>query len=552
MQKFFRRLDEIAQINQENKLAGWLERIAFVFLVLMVLAAPHSIAATQTAWLLGMTAQIARLFIKPRPRLVRTPLDAALWAFFFWSLLTSIFSYAPDISLDKMRGVALFLIFYTVVNIVKNSRAVCFLALALIASCMVNVLYTGYERVAGRGVEIYGVAADGPLAKLTLRDGDTILRADGKKVATPEDLLEKVERGEIVKIEFYRPDYYLIVDLKRENLLAGAGSAAEKLGFQSWKKSRNWRSMGFYGHWTTYAEVLQLVASLTFGLLIAAIAGNKYSTQRRRDAEKNKTKKEGEQSPLFSYFLISLLSLCLGGMLFALLLTATRASQAGFLAAAFAIVLLVGNRKMLLALAAAILPLAILGFIILQQSRNVGFVDEKDVSTQYRQTIYREGFELWTADARNFLLGVGMDSIKRYAGEWRLFDDGRLPMGHFHSTPLQLVVERGLPALLLWLWIVWIYGRILLRGIQDSRFKIQDSRFKIQDLRFKISNSKTENPKSEIPNPKSETGVLLGSFGALVGFFAGGAVHYNLGDQEVAMIFFLLMGLSVKLISIKV
>ena len=35
--------------------------------------------------------------------------------------------------------------------------------------------------------------------------------------------------------------------------------------------------------------------------------------------------------------------------------------------------------------------------------------------------------------------GVGMDSIKRYAKDWRLFDDGKLPTGHFHSTPLQLV-----------------------------------------------------------------------------------------------------------------
>ena len=33
----------------------------------------------------------------------------------------------------------------------------------------------------------------------------------------------------------------------------------------------------------------------------------------------------------------------------------------------------------------------------------------------------------------------------------------------------------------------------------------------------------------------------------MIGFFAGGAVHYNLGDAEVEMVFFMLMGLSVYL-----
>src|SRR4030095_13175687 len=102
-----------------------------------------------------------------------------------------------------------------------------------------------------------------------------------------------------------------------------------------------------------------------------------------------------------------------------------------------------------------------------------------------------------------------------------MFDDGRLNMGHFHSTPLNLVVERGLPALLLWLIILGVYARTLWRG-----------------LRY-------ENPKSKIQNLKSK-GILLGCLGGMVGFFASGLVHYNLGDQEVAMMFFLLMGIGLK------
>jgi O-antigen ligase len=109
-----------------------------------------------------------------------------------------------------------------------------------------------------------------------------------------------------------------------------------------------------------------------------------------------------------------------------------------------------------------------------------------------------------------------MDSIQRFWREWNLYDGGRLPRGHFHSTPLQLAVERGLPALLIWLWIAGIYTRTVLKGLKRNG---------IENWRRR--------------------GILLGSLGGLVGFFTSGLVHYNLGDQEVAMVFFLLMGFGV-------
>jgi len=536
MQEFLRKFDELAKIETTNTAAKWLERVAFVFLILMVLAAPHSIAASQTAWLCGMFAWVIRLFVKPRPRLFRTALDIPLWAFFGWSVVSSVFSYAPDISLNKLRGAALFLIFYFVVNNLRHARAVRFLALALIFSCMANVLWMPIQRIIGRGVEIHEVSKESPLAKAVLVDGDALLEANGKKLNAPEDLVAQIEQNESTKLKFYRPDFEFVVDVKRENLLGGA-NALEKLGIGSWKKSRNWRSSGFFGHYATYAEVLQLIASLAFGLFIAS-----FSTRRRRDAEEEKAKGKRQKAKfenIFSFFTFhfSLFTFfCLAAMSLALLLTVTRASQLAFLVSAVVIVIASGRRKLLLGLAAIILPIAIGGLIFLQQSRNVGFFDTKDDSTSYRQTIYREGFNLWTGNARNFFLGVGMDSIKRYAKDWHLFDDGRLPVGHFHSTPLQLVVERGLPALLIWLWIVWVYGRTLRRGLKlritnyELRISESDRQSKIQNLKSKI-----------------EIGIILGALGGLAGFFTSGLVHYNLGDQEVAMVFFILMGLSVFL-----
>ena len=98
-----------------------------------------------------------------------------------------------------------------------------------------------------------------------------------------------------------------------------------------------------------------------------------------------------------------------------------------------------------------------------------------------------------------------------------MYQGGMLPMGHFHSTPIQLLAERGLPALLIWLVVLALYGLTLLRGINIARH-----------------------------NGRWSFGVLLGCLGALVGFFVSGMVHYNLGDGEIAMLFYLLMGLGAK------
>jgi hypothetical protein len=450
-----------------------------------------------------------RLFIRPRPQLVRTPLDVPLWIFFGWSIVSSIFSYDPPTSFDRLRNVALFLIFYYVINLVRTKRTAVFLASTMILSAMVSVGWTPIERIIGRGVEISGVTAESPLTKALIKNGDTLLKINGKKINAPEDLAAEIAANELSKVTFYRPDYYLTVDVWRKNLLGGA-MAFERLGFTDWKRSRNWRSAGFYGHYTTFAEVLQLIASLTLGLFIASFGKRFLSRKRADDVEKQDTASGGRWTLI--------LAACLVAMAFALLLTVTRGSQLAFLISAACMIFIVGNRKMLLVSAAIILPVALGGLIFLQQSREVGFFDANDDSTKYRQTVYREGVNLWLENPRHFFLGVGMDSIKKYAAEWRLFDDGKLPMGHFHSTPIQLLVERGLPALLLWLWVLWVYARMLWRYLKSQMSDSEDWR---------------------------EIGIVLGCFGGLIGFLTAGLVHYNLGDAEVAMVFFMLMGLSV-------
>jgi O-antigen ligase len=160
-----------------------------------------------------------------------------------------------------------------------------------------------------------------------------------------------------------------------------------------------------------------------------------------------------------------------------------------------------------------VIPLILGGVLLLQQKRNVGFFDAKDQSTSWRELVWRESFQLLVSKPRHLLAGVGMDSIKGHWREWGLFDNGRQPIGHLHSNILQLAVERGIPALIVWLILLGAYARMLLKLTRE-------------------------------PN---SGGLALGALGGLAGFFASGLVHYNWGDSEVVMVVYFIMGLTLVL-----
>lgn len=493
------------EARASSRVVVWLDRAIIFWLFALTLSAPHSIAATQTAWLCGLLFWGARFLFRPRPRLPRTPVDYALLGFFILTVISSFFSYDQSTSIGKLRAASLFSIVYLIAGNISSKRVLRLLAFTLIASCMVNVFYTLGERAVGRGVRIEGVKADSPLKEAIfvredqtedptpIQNGDTLLEVDGRPVHSPEDLVaafasSNTTGSEFALVKIYRVEWMPVLKVPRGRLLDGE-AALDKLGIGSWSRGREWRAAGFYGHYTTYAEALQLIASLALGLFIAL------------------RKKSGLSGALLLLAIIGL-----GG---ALLLTVTRASWLAFLLSAFVIVLAGTSRRIAIAVAACALPVVLVGLFVLQQQRSVGFYDQKDQSITWRETVWREGFELLRSKPRHLLVGVGMDSIKSHWREWGLFDNGRLPVGHMHSTPLQLAVERGIPALLCWLALIVVYALTLLR-LARSR--------KVLDW--------------------VERGIVLGALGGLVGFVASGVVHYNFGDSEVVMIFYLIMGLS--------
>jgi O-antigen ligase len=498
------------EAQSKSRAAVWLDRIVVFWLFVFALSAPHSIAATQVAWSAGLLFWAARFVVRPRPRLFRTPVDYALLGLFILTFISSLLSYDADVSIGKLRAASLFTIVYLVAENVRSNRVLRLLALTLIVSCMVNVFYAFGERVVGRGLKVEGVAGVSPLRSgvfvaedgretLTpIQDGVTILEVDGKPLRSPDQLVAAL--GDTAKngaalLRIYRVEWMPTLRVARGQLLERS-TALEKLGLTSWGRGRDWRAAGFYGQYVTYAEALQLIASLVLGLFIAL------------------RKKRSRQG--------ALLAVAFAGMCGALLLTVTRASWLALLLSAFVITLvgmsrramLISRRAMMITVGLA-LPLVVAGLFVLQQQRQVGFYDQNDQSITWRETVWREGFDLLTASPRHMLVGVGMDSIKRHWREWGLFDNGRIPVGHMHSTPLQLAVERGIPVLLVWILLLAVYAGMLWRLARDAKVE-----------------------------GWIERGIVLGALGGLVGFISSGMVHYNLGDSEVAMIFYFIMGLS--------
>src|SRR4026208_1304052 len=262
------------------QISTWLERCILACLFIIAAFAPHSIAVTQAAWLLGMALWVVRFAFYPRPALFRSPVDYPLVGFFVLSGVSAVFSYSPFTSIGKMRAASLFTIVYLVAQNVTSRRIVRLLALTLIASCMGNMVLTAGQFAIGRGVKVQGVSASSPSAKAIFRTrtvnqptpivaGDIIWQVDGKRIATPDELAAALASGPTVAtVRIYRVEWMPELELPRGQLLPGT-TALEQLGISGWSPGRDWRATGFFNHWVTYSEVLQLIASLALGVCLA-------------------------------------------------------------------------------------------------------------------------------------------------------------------------------------------------------------------------------------------------------------------------------------------
>jgi len=501
----------------QSEAARWIERGIISALFLFALFAPHSIAVTQGAWLLGMLFWVIRFAFYPPPSTYRTPLDYPILTFFILTGISCIFSYEPLVSAGKLRAASLFTIVYLVAQNARGLRMVRWLAIALVTSCLVNVIFSLTEEALGKGVKVIGVTAESPLARamstprttaraVPIQSADTVYEVDGKRINTAEELATALAAGSgatTAKVKIYRVEWTPTLEVPRGQLLPGT-TAESQLGISGWKRGRDWRATGFYDHYTTYAEALQLITSLALGMFLVC------PLKRSRTG-------------------IALL-LAVVGLLMALGLTLTRASWAGFFLSLMLMLLLSVSRRTIALVVVCAIPIVIAGALFLQAKRNVTFVDQQDLSTTWRETVWREGYHLLMSKPRHLAFGIGMDSIKGHWREWGLFEGGKIPIGHMHSDFLEIALERGVPALIAWLWLLGAYGWMLYSLLRRLRCEpiSQNSKFAIRNSKFHWL----------------DRGIVLGAFGGLLGFVASGVVHYNWGDSEVVMIFYFIMALT--------
>lgn len=503
------------ETQTKGQVAKVVEGATVAFLFVFAAAAPDSIAATQSAWLVGLALWLARFVFNPRPRLHRTPIDYLVLGFFILTGLSSFVSYEPIVSIGKLRAASLFTIIYLFAENVPSLKVARLLACTLISAGVVSVFYTGGERLVGRGVKVYGMSEKSPLYQAGVRDGDTLLEVDGQKLTDPQELVNALALTDKrpAAVLTYRHELQPVFKVPRGTALPGS-EPLDQLGIGSWSRGRDWRASGFYGQFVSYAEVLQLIIALTLGLFGSL--------------------------PIRRSLAGALLLAALAGFGFALLLTVTRASWLGCLVSTLVILLLsIGRRAMILVVLMAI-PLILAGLLVLQQKRNVAFIDQADQSTTWRETVWREGANLLVSKPRHLLIGIGMDSLKRHWRQWGMFARGRIPVGHMHSNLLQIALERGLPALILWLTFLFVYARTLWRSLLHVRGGSLSDGAGGKDLGRRALLEWLNNSRITW----LDRGILLGALGGLAGFFTSGLVHYNWGDSEVVMVLYMIMGLA--------
>jgi O-antigen ligase len=458
-----------------------------ILLMIFCLFAPHSIAITQGAFYAALLLWLMRMIRRRRLEYTASVFDRPVIAFVILTGLSAIFSYERPVSVEKLGSVSLVLIYFLVAQQVRTRALAKALVIVMLASCLVNVGYVFWQKVQGRGLRIVQMRPESPLAAAGLTLGDVILEVDDHSVRSLPELLQLARRSDqgAVTLFVYRPEIYF-----RRTLRVGDWKETQDLGVKvtPWHQ---FRAAGFYGwNYFTYAEVLQLLAAIAFGLLL-----------RVRD----------KRSGMFM-----VLVLVVASMGAAITLTVTRAVWIAFAGALVMMSLRIMNKWAVLIILAVGLATAPVALKTLQQTRGQPLLSVREPSTAYRLTVWKEGLSLLVARPKHLALGIGMDSLKYRWREWGLFQGGKLPLGHMHSTPLQIALERGVPALICWVWwfgaYVWLLWRLSGREAGRSDWISQ--------------------------------GIGLGVFGGTLGFLASSLVHYNFGDSEVVMIVYFLMGIS--------
>jgi hypothetical protein len=474
-------LDSLGSFNGSSRIAHWANRFLLVGLCLFALSLPHSIAAAHITLDLSLLSWIVRDLANRRLRISRTPFDLPLLCFVGLTVLSTIFSEEPRLSARKLLSLLLFGLIYIVASNVSRSGVRVMVALLIISS-LAGAGFSIIEKVVGRGMTVSGIEPGGPLATSELRTGDVIWMISRRRVSSLEDVHREIARqpaGKVIEIEAIHEGDPLLVKLPvTESML----DSRNPLGIEVSGASRRFRASGFSRHFLTFAEQMQIMALAVFGFLIAA------SSTRGR----------------------VLLAIVVGIFAMALVLTASRAVLASFLIAlVVAAALSRRSRAVIMSMAVATI-IALISVGVLVSTRNLNVARLVDDSSSRRVAYMRAGLRLIP---QHPLLGVGMDSHKEHWKEWGFPGDY---VTHTHSSPIQIALDRGIPALMV---LTWFFVSIAMWLVRKKK-------------------------EAAASSDRFGEGLTLGSFAALTGFLISSLVNYNFGDSEVLLMMLFLVSFS--------
>lgn len=500
--------DEPAPGEPETAPSGFAraaQRLGVASFALYALAAPHSIAVSWIGLSFAVLGWLARMLATRRLGLRRTPLDLPLWLFFAWTALSCFLSEEPRVSVPKLINVSTFLMFYLTQALVTRRTAV-LLAALMILSGSAGALWGAGELAVGRGVVVRRLSVDSPLRRATpLREGDAVWRVNERRVSSVEEIDEAIRRtpaGERLKLSVVSRGEHVEWPgaVVNEEMRAAASPSGITEGGG---RTHSFRASGWTRHYETFAEVLQIVAQLALGFALAGWL-------RERGKEVGGTSDKERRARLWVW---------LAGAAFAALaagiaLTAMRTTLVAFAFGAGVVAWRAAARGRLRALVALAVAVVLgLGAAAVWRTRATGALRLGDASASLRLQVARVAVERIPVHP---LFGHGMDAVHEHWAEWGFPGSDML---HAHSTPIQLAFDRGLPALLFWLWLMFVFWRLAARAERLWR---------------------------DTPDVGAH-GLALGITGALAGFLASSLVNYNFGDAEVALLVWWMMGVVVIL-----
>lgn len=484
--------------NEAQKSAQVFEFIATGFLFLFVLVQPISIAAAHIAYTGAALAWLLRVVLVRRGVLRSSPLDVPILVWWLLCAVSATLSPLPASSWEGMRKVGLVFLVLVVAHNVPNTRRAKQLLALLFFSGLTTVAWAGWQYAAGVGLRVHNPKPGTGFYRAGLQDNDVVLRVDGRLIRQPEQFLEHlhskplseslrlwvVHGGGIVILKDAVPVVVPPGEWLRANRVDALGMRMDV--------ARPERARAFYSHYVTYALLLELLGSLAFGLWLGC--GRRFSVTG-----------------------LGLAGLCLT---FAIAL-GTTLTRTAWLALAFGCAVQAWfhlkrwSTKLLLP--AALLLAAAGTNAAMHRWRGIGIIDLRDPGTDYRILMWRDSFRLIKEHP---WFGLGMNTMR---DTWWKFDLAAYKKygvhWHFHSTPIQLAVEMGLPVLITWVVLMGCYGLMLIRLV--ARARAQGDAFLY--------------------------GLALGILGGTSGIVFSSLAQNGFGDSVVVLLFWFLAGLALAL-----